>query len=106
MKQHLRRDLAAPDLVEFLSLDNDQFKRHFANTPMLRTKRRGFLRNVCVALGNMRARPALPALERATSDPEPLIAEHARWAIEPDHEGQVSFGRKHLFTLVSPFLRV
>ena len=82
MKQHLRSDLAAPDLVEFLSLDNDQFKRRFANTPMLRTKRRGFLRNVCVALGNMRARHALPALERATSDPEPLIAEHARWAID------------------------
>ena len=82
MKQHLRRDLAAPDLVEFLSLDNDQFKRRFANTPMLRAKRRGFLRNVCVALGNMRARPALPALERASSDPEPLIAEHARWAID------------------------
>ena len=81
MKQHLRSDLAAPDLVEFLSLDNDQ-QAAFANTPMLRTKRRGFLRNVCVALGNMRARPALPALERATSDPEPLIAEHARWAIE------------------------
>jgi len=82
MKQHLRSDLAAPDLVEFLSQDNDQFKRRFANTPILRTKRRGFLRNVCVALGNMRDRSALPALERATSDREPLIAEHARWAID------------------------
>jgi epoxyqueuosine reductase len=82
MKQHLRTDLASPDLVEFLSLDDDHFKRRFANTPMLRTKRRGFLRNVCVALGNMRARSALPALERAMSDPEPLIAEHARWAID------------------------
>ena len=82
MQKHLRRDLAAPDLVEFLSLDNDQFKRRFANTPMLRTKRRGLLRNVCVALGNMRARSALPALERAAADPEPLVAEHARWAID------------------------
>ena len=82
MKQHLHRDLATPDLVEFLSLDNDQFKRRFANTPMLRAKRRGFLRNVCVALGNMRAHSALRALERATSDPEPLIAEHARWAVD------------------------
>ena len=81
MKQHLRRDLAAPDLVEFLSLNNDQFKRHLQI-------RRCSARNaagscaMCVALGNMRACPALPALERATSDPEPLIAEHARWAIE------------------------
>lgn len=82
MKQHLRRDLTAPDLVDLLSLDNDQFKRRFANTPMLRTKRRGLLRNVCVALGNMRDRSALPALERAACDREPLIAEHARWAID------------------------
>ena len=48
---------------------------------MLRTKRRGFLRNVCVALGNVGTRAALPALTRAASDPEPLIAEHARWAL-------------------------
>lgn len=51
-------------------------------TPMLRTKRRGLLRNVCVALGNVAGGEALPALEKAASDPEPLIAEHARWAIQ------------------------
>ena len=82
MKEHFRSDLSAPDLVDLLSLDNEQFKRRFANTPILRTKRRGLLRNVCVALGNLRDRSALPALERAASDTEPLIAEHARWAIE------------------------
>jgi len=82
MKRHLRSDLTAPDLIELLSLDNDQFKRHFANTPILRAKRRGLLRNICVALGNVRDRSALPSLERATSDSEPLIAEHARWAID------------------------
>jgi epoxyqueuosine reductase len=81
MKEHFRPDLGAPDLIELLSLDDDQFKRRFANTPILRTKRRGLLRNVCVALGNLRDRSALPALERAASDPEPLIAEHAWWAI-------------------------
>jgi epoxyqueuosine reductase len=48
----------------------------------LRTKRRGFLRNVCVALGNVGDKSALPALQRAAQDSEPLIAEHARWAIE------------------------
>jgi len=49
---------------------------------MLRTKRRGLLRNVCVSLGNARDRAALPTLERAAEDPEPLIAEHAKWAIQ------------------------
>jgi epoxyqueuosine reductase len=49
---------------------------------MLRTKRRGLLRNVCVALGNSGDKSALPALKRASEDAEPLIAEHARWAVE------------------------
>ncbi|MEW6157962.1 MAG: tRNA epoxyqueuosine(34) reductase QueG [Verrucomicrobiota bacterium] len=73
-------DLQSPDLVDLLSLDDAAFQRKFSGTPMLRTKRRGFLRNVCVALGNLGDRRALPALERAAQDPEPLIAEHARWA--------------------------
>lgn len=81
MKQHLRHDLTAPGLIELLSLDDAAFKQRFAGTPMLRTKRRGFLRNVCVALGNVGDHSAVPALERATTDFEPLIAEHARWAI-------------------------
>ena len=82
MKQHARPDLAEPDLVELLSLDEAGFKRKFAGTSMLRTKRRGLLRNVCVALGNTGDATALPALERAANDADPLIAEHARWGID------------------------
>jgi epoxyqueuosine reductase len=82
MKPHARLDLTAPDLVELLALDEAGFKKRFANSPILRTKRRGFLRNVCVALGNVGDKSALPALQRAAQDSEPLIAEHARWAIE------------------------
>ncbi len=82
MKHHARADLAEPELLELLALDDAGFKRRFAGTPMLRTKRRGLLRNVCVALGNVGDATALPALEKATQDPEPLIAEHARWAID------------------------
>jgi epoxyqueuosine reductase len=82
MKQHARTDLTAPDLLQLLALDDAGFKVRFAGTPMLRTKRRGILRNVCVALGNVGDATALPALEKAGRDPEPLIAEHARWAIE------------------------
>jgi epoxyqueuosine reductase len=82
MKTHARAELAAPELVELLSLDDAGFKRRFQNTPILRTKRRGLLRNVCVALGNIGDAAALPALSRASHDPEPLIAEHARWAAE------------------------
>jgi epoxyqueuosine reductase len=81
LKAHRREALAGPDLLELLALDDVAFKSLFAGTPMLRTKRRGLLRNVCVALGNVGDRSALPALERAAADPEPLIAEHAAWAI-------------------------
>jgi epoxyqueuosine reductase len=82
MKAHARPELAAPDLIELLQLDEAAFKSRFAGTPVLRTKRRGLLRNVAVALGNVGDATALPALQRAAGDAEPLIAEHARWAME------------------------
>jgi epoxyqueuosine reductase len=82
MKPHARADLQSPDLIELLQLDVAGFKSKFAGTPILRTKRRGLLRNVCVALGNIGDKSAVPALEKAMHDPEPLIAEHAQWAIE------------------------
>ena len=81
MKPHARKDLEQPDLIELLQLDEAGFKSRFAGTPMLRTKRRGLLRNVCVALGNTGDDHALPYLQKAARDPEPLIAEHARWAM-------------------------
>ena len=81
MRPHYRPDLAEPDLIELLSLDEAAFERRFAGTPIRRAKRRGLLRNVCVALGNRGNEAALPALERAATDAEPLVAEHAQWAI-------------------------
>ena len=82
MAPHFRRHLDMPDLLELLSLDDAKFQQQFAETPMRRTKRRGLLRNACVALGNTADARALPALEKASGDAEPLIAEHARWAID------------------------
>ncbi len=82
MKPHAKPELDAPHLAGLLALDEDRFKSRFAGTPMMRTKRRGLLRNVCVALGNTADARALPALENACRNEEPLIAEHARWAIE------------------------
>jgi epoxyqueuosine reductase len=81
MQEHARPDLAAPDLRELLALDEAGFKSRFAGTPLLRLKRRRWLRNVCVALGNVGDAAALPALGPAAADPDPLIAEHAAWAV-------------------------
>jgi epoxyqueuosine reductase len=82
MRPHRREDLTTPDLLELLSLDAAGFKARFAGSPILRTKRRGLLRNACVALGNLGDASALPALQIAAADAEPLIAEHAQWAME------------------------
>lgn len=73
----------APSLVELLQLDDQAFRDRFRKSPIPRTKRRGFLRNVCIALGNSRQPDvAIPALEKVLTDPEPLIREHAEWAIQ------------------------
>jgi epoxyqueuosine reductase len=77
----IRREVAAMKLRDYLSLDEEKFRRLFRDSPVKRTKRRGLLRNVCVALGNVGTKNDLPALERAAADAEPLIAEHAQWAI-------------------------
>jgi epoxyqueuosine reductase len=81
MAPHRRDDLDQADLVGLLALDDDGFRARFRGTPMQRSKRRGVLRNVCVALGNVGDALAIPPLERAAADPEPLIAEHAQWAL-------------------------
>jgi len=69
-------------LRDYLALDEAQFRAVFRRSPIKRIKRRGFLRNICVALGNVGTQGDLPALQRAAFDPEPLIAEHATWAID------------------------
>jgi epoxyqueuosine reductase len=73
--------LHAPELIPLLALDQNEFRRRFSGSPILRAKRRGFLRNVAVALGNTKSREAIPALIRALDDDEPLVRGHAAWAL-------------------------
>jgi epoxyqueuosine reductase len=82
MQTCARSDLAAPDLLELLELDEAGFNRRFAGTPLRRAGRRGLRRNVCVALGNLGDAAGLPALRHAAAAADALIAEHARWAID------------------------
>lgn len=82
LRAHARPELESHDLVQLLGLSEETFRQRFRDTPLWRVKRRGLLRNVCVALGNSGDPRALPALDRAAHDPEPLIAEHAHWARE------------------------
>ena len=80
VREFQRREI--PALTEFLSWDEPKFRDFFRGTPIFRIKRRGFLRNVCVVLGNVGDQSALPALEGACHDAEPMVVEHAVWAIE------------------------
>jgi epoxyqueuosine reductase len=81
MRSAARADLRDLDLPALLELDAAGFRRRFGGTPVERLKRRGLRRNVCVALGNTPLAQVPPALLQAAADPEPMIAEHARWAM-------------------------
>jgi epoxyqueuosine reductase len=72
---------SSPALIELLALDEEAFRERFRRSPIKRAKRRGLLRNVCVALGNLGDPVALPALIRALADAEPLVRGHAAWAL-------------------------
>jgi len=81
-----RPSTTAMSLRDYLKLNDAEFRALFRNSPIKRIKRCGFLRNVSVALGNVGDLSDLPALERAAADSEPLIAEHAAWAVEQIRE--------------------
>jgi epoxyqueuosine reductase len=74
-------DRAAPRLIDLAQLSEEAFKQRFAGTPIVRSKRRGLLRNVAVALGNWGSTEAREALEMLARDADPIIAEHARWGL-------------------------
>jgi epoxyqueuosine reductase len=78
---HFDEHLCAPKLVDLMALDDAGFRERFDGTPVLRAKRSGLLRNVAVALGNGCDSSAVPVLEKAARDPDPLIREHSEWAI-------------------------
>ena len=71
-----------PSLTEELAISTSEFNQRFKRSPVKRAKRRGYLRNIAVALGNTSGMHALPVLNRALEDPEPMVREHAKWAIE------------------------
>jgi epoxyqueuosine reductase len=77
-----RPDLEAADPVDLLGLSEEEFRRRFRGTALMRTKRRGLLRNAALVLGNRGDPASLPVLEKARLDPEPVVREAAEWAIQ------------------------
>ncbi|MGA7193131.1 MAG: tRNA epoxyqueuosine(34) reductase QueG [Anaerolineales bacterium] len=77
-----REDVPHPNLIRELELTSEEFNRKFKNSPIKRTKHRGYLRNVAVALGKSKDAAALPTLKKALNHPDLIIREHAKWALE------------------------
>ncbi|OQA42210.1 MAG: Epoxyqueuosine reductase [Chloroflexi bacterium ADurb.Bin325] len=71
----------APRLADLLALDDAAFRARFRGTPLMRAKRRGLVRNACVAAGNSDDASLIPALAPLLEDAEPLVREHAAWAL-------------------------
>lgn len=77
-----RAGIPYPDLRMELRLDESAFNQKFQDNPIKRAKRRGYLRNVAVALGNQRDPQAVPDLVWALkNEPEPLVRGHVAWAL-------------------------
>jgi epoxyqueuosine reductase QueG len=71
-----------PPLDVLALITEDDFRRIFAHSPIKRVKYRGWLRNLCVALGNSGDERFLPWLEQAAQHSDHIVREHAAWALD------------------------
>jgi epoxyqueuosine reductase len=76
-----RAGVDGASLIELMGMTQEEFSRRFKGSAVKRTKRRGLLRNVAVALGNWGSPEAVPVLAAALNDEEPLVRGHAAWAL-------------------------
>ncbi len=75
-----RAELAAPRLADLLALDDATFRELFAGSPIKRIGRNRMIRNCLVAAGNSGDPALLGSVEQHLGDPDPVVAEAARWA--------------------------
>jgi epoxyqueuosine reductase len=76
-----REELAAPDLAELLTLDDIGFRQKFSGSPIKRIGRDRFVRNCLIAAGNSGEAALQEPVQTLASDPDPVVAEAARWAL-------------------------
>ena len=71
-----------PPLDKLAEMGEEDFRRIFAHSPIRRTKYRGWLRNLCVVMGNSGDRRFIPRLEELSRLDDPIVREHAAWALQ------------------------
>ena len=79
-KLHARADLAAPALATLAGLTDTTFRALFAGSPVKRIGRDRFVRNVLYAIGNSGQAVLRPHAASLAADPDPAVADAARWA--------------------------
>jgi epoxyqueuosine reductase len=70
------------ELAELATLDDAAFRARYAGSPVKRTGRDRFVRNVAYAVGNSGAPRLLPVAQGLAGDGDPVVAEAGRWAVE------------------------
>ena len=76
-----RPEWVEPSLEWILGLDESSWRAATRGTALRRSKYRGLLRNALVVAGNSGSAALLPAIRRHAESGDPLVAEHARWAL-------------------------
>jgi epoxyqueuosine reductase len=76
-----QENLFHPDLHHLAEMTEEEFNKTFRGSPIKRAKYAGFKRNLAIAMGNSGNAEFVPQLEKMAADPNPVIAEHARWAL-------------------------
>jgi epoxyqueuosine reductase len=71
-----------PELRRLSQMDQETYRRTFRSSPIKRAKYSGLRRNVAVAMGNSGNQDFVEELKRLASDPDPVVAEHAGWALK------------------------
>jgi len=88
-----REGLVNPALEWLAEITAEEFRQRFRGSPIRRAKRSGMRRNAVIAMGNSGDRRFVPALEKLAADEDPVLAEHARWAMKRLRQTLLPTGR-------------
>ena len=77
-----RAGLVNPRLEWLAGMQPEEFRETFRGSPLRRAKLSGLRRNAVIAMGNSGDEKFVPSLKALMQDADPVVAEHARWALD------------------------
>ncbi|MGA9352457.1 MAG: tRNA epoxyqueuosine(34) reductase QueG [Terriglobales bacterium] len=83
-----RADLVNPELKWLAEMQPEEFRATFRGSPVRRAKLSGLRRNAVIAMGNSDDQKFLPTLKKLAEDADPIVAEHAKWALARHLKGE------------------